>query len=718
MKTNILNTHTLMTILFLLVSSADASITVKTIEGEELLLYEQSYALVVGNCDYQNFIRLPGAKQDVEEVAKALERKGFIVELALNLTGKEFKTLFTNFALNRGNKENTRMLFYYAGHGATLPMAGKDTMGYLVMIDTPKPDKNRAEFVNKSVDMQYMVLQSQLMTARHVLYMFDSCFSGTILNFRSDIKPGKVSRRVKYPVRQFITAGSADEEVPDKSYFKQVFLDLIEGRDEEPFKDGYITGEELGFYLNSKVPYYFSYQHPQFGKIKNPHLDKGNFIFLAGGVSVIEKKIASRTGSLVIETGNNNDIEIFIYNASGLQIYQGYGKAEIDDLKPQRYTIIAKGQGYAEKRKSVVVNSGRSARVSFVLDTLKGRIYVDATPKEAQIRILHMKPKFRQGMELPPGRYELEASYSGYFTLNKWVSLSASEDLTVEMQLQPKERIQVQPEPQISTRPIQVEQQPQISTRPIQTIPQSKTFTNSLGMRFVLIPAGSFMMGSPANESGRDSDEIQHKVKLTKSYYMQTTEVTQGQWKAVMGSNPSSFENCGNDCPVESVSWNDVQTFLKKLNRMDRGRTYRLPTEAEWEYAARAGTTTSYSFGDDSNQLSKYGNFCDSKCTYSWKDNSQNDRFKNTAPVKSYSPNSWGLYDMHGNVNEWCQDWKGKYPTGSVTNPTGPATGSYRVFRGGSWYGSARICRSADRYSIGPVVAYDYLGFRLCAPGR
>lgn len=230
MKTNILHIHILMTILFLLVSSANAAITVKTIEGEELLLYEQSYALVVGNCDYQNFIRLPGAKQDVEEVAKALERKGFIVELALNLTGKEFKTLFTNFALNRGNKENTRMLFYYAGHGATLPMAGKDTMGYLVMIDTPKPDKNRAEFVNKSVDMQYMVLQSQLMTARHVLYMFDSCFSGTILNFRSDIKPGKVSRRVKYPVRQFITAGSADEEVPDKSYFKQVFLDLIEGR--------------------------------------------------------------------------------------------------------------------------------------------------------------------------------------------------------------------------------------------------------------------------------------------------------------------------------------------------------------------------------------------------------------------------------------------------------------------------------------------------------
>ena len=136
MKTLFLHIRTLITILFLLISSADASITVKTIEGEELLLYEKSYALVVENSDYQNFIRLPGAKQDVQEVAKALERKGFIVELALNLTGKEFKTLFTDFALNRGKKENTRMLFYYAGHGATLPMAGNDTMGYLATSST------------------------------------------------------------------------------------------------------------------------------------------------------------------------------------------------------------------------------------------------------------------------------------------------------------------------------------------------------------------------------------------------------------------------------------------------------------------------------------------------------------------------------------------------------------------------------------------------------
>jgi formylglycine-generating enzyme required for sulfatase activity len=247
---------------------------------------------------------------------------------------------------------------------------------------------------------------------------------------------------------------------------------------------------------------------------------------------------------------------------------------------------------------------------------------------------------------------------------------------------------------------------------------KERQFKNSIGMTFVLIPAGSFMMGSPENEPGRSDNEKQHRVTLTQDYYMQTTEVTQGQWKTIMGNNPSDFKNCGDDCPVEKVSWNDVQTFLKKLNRLDSGYSYRLPTEAEWEYAARAGTTTSYSFGNDSSLLSKYGNFCDSKCSTKLKDDSQNDRFKYTAPVKSYSPNPWGLYDMHGNVWEWCQDWYGKYPTGSVNNPTGPTTGSYRVIRGGSWVNFARRCRSAYRGSYGPDGAYGHLGFRLCAPGR
>jgi len=243
---------------------------------------------------------------------------------------------------------------------------------------------------------------------------------------------------------------------------------------------------------------------------------------------------------------------------------------------------------------------------------------------------------------------------------------------------------------------------------------KSKKFKNSIGMNFVLIPAGSFMMGSPENEPGRDNDEKQHSVTLIQDYYMQTTEVTQGQWKAVMGNNPSYFKDCGDDCPVEKVSWNDVQTFLKKLNRMDSGYSYRLPTEAEWEYAARAGTTSPFAFGNclSTNDTNYNGKYPLTGCT-------KGKYRKKTIPVGSLRKNVWGLFDMHGNVYEWCQDWYGEYSKGRVINPAGPNTGSDRVFRGGSWYDLGRGCRSAGRrYMTDPGGANWRLGFRLCASGR
>jgi len=222
-----------------------------------------------------------------------------------------------------------------------------------------------------------------------------------------------------------------------------------------------------------------------------------------------------------------------------------------------------------------------------------------------------------------------------------------------------------------------------------------KTFTNSIGMTFVRIPAGSFMMGNPSSESGRYFEETPHRVTLTKPFYMQTTEVTQGQWKAVMGSNPSHFSDCGDNCPVEQVSWNDCQEFLRKLNQREGNGTYRLPTEAEWEYACRAGTTGPY-YTD----LDRAG----------WYDGNSGNR---THPVAQKTPNAWGLYDMHGNVWEWCQDWHEDYPGGSVTNPEGPSSGAYRVIRGGSWHSIARSCRSAFRSFLTPDLRGSYFGFRV-----
>ncbi len=234
-----------------------------------------------------------------------------------------------------------------------------------------------------------------------------------------------------------------------------------------------------------------------------------------------------------------------------------------------------------------------------------------------------------------------------------------------------------------------------------------KSFTNNLGMTFAYIPPGSFMMGSPGSEPKRKNDEAQHSVTLTKGFYMQTTEVTQGQWKEVMGNNPSYFSS-GNDCPVEQVLWAGAQEFIRKLNRMEGGDKYRLPTEAQWEYAARAGTTTPFAFGRclSTNQANYDGNKPMPGC-------SKGQWMEKPISVASFQPNAWGLYDMHGNVWEWCQDWFGAYPLESVTDPSGPSSGSYLVIRGGSWRYGAWDCRSASRRARPQGYRRSRLGFRL-----
>ena len=228
--------------------------------------------------------------------------------------------------------------------------------------------------------------------------------------------------------------------------------------------------------------------------------------------------------------------------------------------------------------------------------------------------------------------------------------------------------------------------------QPGKTAGERRTFTvKGVEFAFRWCPPGTFMMGSPTTEEGRDSCETQHQVTLTKGFWMLETEVTQKQWKAIMGNNPSDFK--GDDLPVENVSWNDCQEFCRKCAQL--GLPVQLPTEAQWEYACRAGTTGAYA-----------GNLDE----MAWYDSNSGSK---THPVGTKTPNAWGLYDMHGNVCEWCQDWYDEdYPSGSVTDPAGPSNGSYRVFRGGSWCGSARYCRSASRYDNVPVYREYGIGFR------
>ena len=223
-------------------------------------------------------------------------------------------------------------------------------------------------------------------------------------------------------------------------------------------------------------------------------------------------------------------------------------------------------------------------------------------------------------------------------------------------------------------------------------------------MTFRLIPAGTFVMGSPSGELGQGDDETQYTVTISEPFYMQTTEVTQGQWKAVMDNNPSDFDSCGLNCPVEKMSWEDAQTFIATLNAMGEG-SYTLPTEAQWEYAARAGSNKAFANGDISDTTT------DSNLdVMGWYDSNSGSTPHAVAQKK---PNAWGLFDMHGNVHEWCNDWYGTYPDISVTDPGGSSSGSYRVLRGGSWYNNARYCRSARRSYSSPGDRVNTIGLRL-----
>jgi len=232
--------------------------------------------------------------------------------------------------------------------------------------------------------------------------------------------------------------------------------------------------------------------------------------------------------------------------------------------------------------------------------------------------------------------------------------------------------------------------------------------TDRVSMAMVWLKPDSFMMGSPEYEKGRDFDETLHKVTLTKGFWMGQTEVSWEQWLAVMGPHEKAPAKI--DRPVTYVSWHDAQNFLKKLNENSKGILFRLPTEAEWEYACRAGSSDAFSFGADITlaQVNYSGK-------YAYTDPENVNRRGGTVPVGLLPANGWGLREMHGNVWEWCSDWYGPYADGELENPVGPPRGGVRVFRGGSWSDFARYCRSAERLRYRPVGRFHDLGFRVAA---
>lgn len=646
-------------------------VTVHTEDGTELGLYNDSYALVIGNGAYpaENVWKpLPRAANDVKEVAETLERRRFNVTLKIDVTKAEFNTAFSEFIYKSGKDPDNRLLFYYVGHGYTTKSAIGEELGYLMMLDTPPP-KNEAEFDLYSIDMVKFVADSKKIHAKHVLFMFDSRFSGTILNLQNQSTPLPITERIRNPVRQFITAGRADETAPSRSVFKKTFLNLLEGRVEEPLPDGYLTGVELADYLYRTVPKLSEGQHPQHGKIYDPRLNKGDFVFVL--------------------PPNNGQVEKGV---------------ELDTIATLHITTTPTGATVYIDRAIV----GITPLQGYQIDTG-----------------VHLEKSVYVGLEL-----------SGYKSHVQKISLTGGQQLSSDVHLE--QIIEHSAPPKSEPNLLQPKIIDDVQLKDKEVHPSSpnllQTILGADTAPMVLIPAGEFQMGSDYNTIGNAATRPMHIVYLD-AFYIDKYEVTVGQYNQfVRATNYRPlpdwvYRYSKTDAhPVIGVSWHDARAYAKWAGK-------RLPTEAEWEKAARGGLIQkNHPWGNtavDGTQC----NFADKHLRIiwnrerepedNWADENLDDGYAYTAPVGSYPPNGYRLYDMAGNVWEWCFDAYDEnfYANAPYQNPIAEilirdgannivAVNKLRVTRGGSWYDGFLSIWIASRLGQSPENQVTNVGFR------
>jgi formylglycine-generating enzyme required for sulfatase activity len=709
-----------------LLGASRVGVSVRDSQGKEVLSYGESYALIIGVSEYedQRWPDLPGVLKDVEEVSRVLREHGFEIHQVLNPTIDELEDAYSDFITQYGLDEKNRLFFWYAGHGYShKPRGRSDYQGYLVPSNAPAPEGKLRGFKRNALSMARMQEYALDIVAKHALFLFDSCFSGSLFNLLNRAVPASISEKTAKSVRQFITAGKENETVPDKSIFKRQFLAAL-GGEADGNRDGYVTGTELGMFLQDRVINYSNKsQHPQYGKIRNPDLDKGDFVFELPK----QKKKHLYQDSKPVKLPPAIDYAAFYKNLSDLEskIREGNVRKDME--------ILSQAQAnYNRLRSTKGANMTLLARVGKDLEESFGRLYEyereerekERAAKQKSERQTKIDALLKKVRKLPASQYR--ENLEGYQQL---LRLDPDNQRFKNKVVHYKKKLE---QSNSSSRPPHVIPDPDPESR------NPTTYTNSIGMELVLIPSGSFQMGWPSSESGRYKNEgPAHTVRITKPFYLGKYEVTQGQWEDVMGSNPSRFKNCGRNCPVKSVSWNDAQEFIKKLNQREgcanhhvipdsdpgsrknfelREGCYRLPTEAEWEYTARAGTTTKYHWGNDfdcSKVMAGNSSSWDSSCKGYVKQRGLT--FDSTAPVGSYPPNQFGLYDMSGNVWEWVLDWfdSGYYKKSPGADPLNTSAASTRVLRGGGWYSGPGRVRSAIRGRVSPGARSSNLGFRL-----
>lgn len=562
---------------------------------QPMFYYEASHALLIGISDYTNgWPDLPSVPQEIKAVEDLLIQQDFYVTTALNLPARKLKETIEQFIERHGFDQDARLVLFFSGHGYT-----RQNKGYIVPIDAPDPRMNAKDFLRQALSMDQILAWAQQIQSKHVLFLFDSCFSGAVFQTRSLPEyPPPITQATGLPVRQFITGGGMNDALPSKSVFTPAFIDALRFGWGDLNQDGYITGTELGLYLVQKVPMYVE-QTPQFARIKDYDLAQGDIVFSVGG--------ESRETALLTVLANVDDNTVFV---DGKQ----YGSTRLEGLLPiGMHTVRVEKEGYLPFEATVYLQQPQTVYVT---------------------------------LEARPGQNREHAASTTPTFANTW-----TDPLT--------------------------------------------------GMEFVWIPGGCYQMGCAAEKTLCEADERPvHEVCLD-DFWLSAYEVTQAQWQQIMITDSASIQG-EPKLPMTNVSYDDVQQFLMAFNRKAGADAYRLPTEAEWEYVARAGASTAYAFGDSDSRLAQYAWF---------KKNSE----QRPHPVGQRQPNAYGVYDLYGNVWEWCQD---RYdPTyffiSATTNPRGPDAGSDRVLRGGSWGYDARYCRSGYRFHQPPYFGGPDVGFRL-----